>query len=260
MAVKGTHADVIRMPSLLRVVAGVVVGLGALVILQTSGLVTDGMRNEIGDSFRRPFAPHYDLPPDSLKAAKQDNVIGEYTRRGYKLNCYGNLRAEERIAKDDDYSCWALVKAAYDNIPAKMVIFLFHKGELQHVKIEFPESSFRALQGYLSRRLALAIRLDGKQSTRFGTDIYGKSLMTWITDGGLVVTSSEPTRDQPITLLWISKEAETRRICTEWERRRDVVLERVGDSLSDQLKGVLRHQQPPLPWMEASCRGISGKK
>ena len=157
---------------------------------------------EISDWFGRFNAPNFDLPPDAIVETDQASLIGEYRRRGYKLKCYGNLRPEEKISKADDYECWALVKSAYDNIPAKMVTFFFSNEKLSHVRLEFPSSSFEKLLNYLNLRLANYPRLDQIPGRRFGTDIYGKSLMVWGVKQGVVVTSESVTPGQPITLLW----------------------------------------------------------
>lgn len=150
----------------------------------------------------RIVAPNFDLPPDAISQTDQASLIGEYQRRGYDLNCYGDLRPEEKISKIDDYECWTLVESAYDNIPAKMVVFFFSKGELNHVRIEFPESSFDNLQDYLKRRLANYPRLDKKRRNNFGTDIYGKPLMVWKVKEGVVITSASATLGRPVILLW----------------------------------------------------------
>ena len=216
-------------------------------------LVPDAIKKDVDDALRRSFSPHFDLPPDATKPDMQKEVIGEYRRRGYQLECTGNAGPETRISKDDDYVCWSLIKAAYDNVPANRVVFFFRKGELQHVKVDFPERAFRPLQDYLSRRLMRAVRLDQKWPKRFGTDIYGKPLMVWATEGGLVVTSSAPTSGHPMTLLWSSKESYTRRICADWGSRRDAMLARAGEGVPESIKEMLRRQGPSLPWPEARC-------
>lgn len=179
-----------------------VVALGGVLFLVMPG----NMQYELKDALKRPFTPNFDFPPNEMKSARQDEWIAEYRRRGYELTCYGNLRPEEQLSKDDDFNCWGIIKSAYDNIPARMIVFWFHKGELQHIKIEFPESSFTPLQDYLGRHFSGVTRLDQSASAAFGTDIYGKPLMVWRTKHGVVVASNTPTPGQPLTLLWISNE------------------------------------------------------
>jgi hypothetical protein len=166
----------------------------------------DTVQHSIKDQAIRPFAPNFDLVPNKIKSARQDEWIAEYRRRGYELHCYANLRPEEQISKDDDYNCWAIIKSAYDNIPAMMLVFWFSKGELQHLKVDFPDNAFASLQNYLSRHFEGVSRLDQTSSAPFGKDIYGQPLMVWPTRYGIVVTSKAATAGQALTLLWTSKE------------------------------------------------------
>ena len=183
--------------------------LVALIFLSVAGFLALPREKQfdIRDAIKHPFAPHLDLPPDGPAATDQDTWIGEYQRRGYALKCHSRPLPEERIEESNDYVCWGLISKAYDNIPARSVIFFFSRKELRHVKVEFPESSFTALKDYLSRRLAKYPRLDLDTRHQFGTDIYGKPLMVWATANGLVTTSSAATGGQPITVLWSSRQA-----------------------------------------------------
>lgn len=160
--------------------------------------------------FERPFAPNFDLPPNQIGVVRQDDWISEYKRRGYNMHCYAALYPEDKVSKDDDYVCWAVVKSAYDNIPAKIVTFWFRKGELQHLKIDFPDSSFAQLQEFLGKHFKGMKRLDEMPGFSFDTDIYGNSLMVWPAKHGIVVTSSAPTTERPLVLLWSSKESYVR--------------------------------------------------
>ena len=162
------------------------------------------MKHEMQDTVMRVFAPQLDLPPDAAKPENQTSWIAEYRNRGYKLKCYDGLGPEEKIDKSNDYLCWGLIKSAYDNVPARSVAFYFSRQELRHVKVEFPDSSFAALQDYLGRRLARYPRLDEDPQHSFSPDIYGRPVMVWATPGGLVVTSKRATDGKPITLLWSS--------------------------------------------------------
>ncbi|MBK7664228.1 MAG: hypothetical protein IPJ21_11910 [Sterolibacteriaceae bacterium] len=172
----------------------------ALVLAQR--VLPDRYRNDFTDWLGRLTAPNFDWPPDAMARSAQAPLISEYQRRGYRLKCYGSLRTEYKIGKNDDYLCWSLIKSAYDNIPARMVTFFFAKEELTFVRLEFPESSFDRLQDYLRRRLADKPRIDQIPGQRIGTDVFGKPLMVWLAPDGLVTTSAESTPEQPITLLW----------------------------------------------------------
>ena len=187
------------------------VALGGAIYL----FLPSNMQYAVQDAIKRPFSPNFDLPPGLMKSAQQDQWIAEYKNRGYNLHCYANLRPEEKISADDDYNCWAIVKSAFDNVPAQMVVFWFHKGELQHIKIEFPDSSFKPLQAFLARHFEGVNRLDQQSNRSFGNDIYGKPLMVWPTQHGIVVTSKESTAEQSLTLLWTSREKLTRDLLTD---------------------------------------------
>lgn len=196
----------VRWKFIFSLVALVVLGSASYLVLPAN------VQYALQDAVKRPFAPNFDLPPNQMKSARQDDWIAEYRNRGYDLHCYGNLRPEEQASKDDDYNCWGIIKSAYDNIPARMIVFWFHKGELQHIKIELPESSFASLQDFLGRHFEGVTRLDQSPNSRFGKDVYGKPLMVWATKHGIVVASNAPTSGQPLTLLWTSKEKLTRDI------------------------------------------------
>ncbi|HSD36840.1 MAG TPA: hypothetical protein VLC92_04995 [Rhodocyclaceae bacterium] len=160
-----------------------------------------GVRHEIEDWIARWTAPDFDWPPDDITARDQAGLVAEMGRRGYKLTCYSGLQPEEKIGPNDDYLCWAIIKSAYDNVPARMVSFSFTNKKLSSVKLEFPESSFEALQSYLSRRLQ---QYPGGPSSRH-KDIFGKPIFVWDVKDAQIMTS-EPTSGKPITLLWSADE------------------------------------------------------
>lgn len=164
------------------------------------------VRYEIQDWFTRLTAKNFDWPPDEFSAREQNDLIGELNRRGYKLNCYPGGLPEDKVG-NSDYVCWFVIKSAYDNIPARMVMLFFENKKLSNVKIEFPESSFPLVQSYLLRRLEYDTRLDTARGLKKFKDIYGQKTMVWLTKNGTVTTSSEPTSRQPITVLWTSKES-----------------------------------------------------
>lgn len=158
------------------------------------------MRHDMEDRFERlVYGKNFDWPPDGFKAQAQADLVEELRRKGYRLKCYDDPRPEEKIAPRDDYFCWFVVRSAYDNVPAKAVTLTFAKGRLANVKVEFPDSSFRKLDDYLSRRLERYPHSDG-----VSRDIFGKPITVWQVSNALVMTSAEPTEDQPLTVLWSS--------------------------------------------------------
>jgi len=155
-------------------------------------------RHEIEDWIARLHAMNFDLPPDDFYAQGQTELVGELQRRGYELTCFGSLQVEEKIDKSDDYLCWFVIKSAFDDIPARTVTLFFSKEKLSNAKLEFPASSFERLSSYLTSRL----QAYPKSSSPRDVDIFGKPLKVWQTKSGVVITSEEPTKNKPITLLW----------------------------------------------------------
>jgi hypothetical protein len=155
---------------------------------------------QMGDAIERINAPDFGWNLDMIEPWEQTAVISDYERRGYKLKCYGNLRVEERITKDEDYQCWAIIKSAY-NIPAKIVTFSFKKQKLMLVRLEFKEKAYEELHSYLNKKMAHSERLDTQPGHDFGVDTYGKRLVVWRTRYG-IVTSSEYTPNHNNIVLW----------------------------------------------------------
>lgn len=162
-------------------------------------------RYEIQDWYARLGEPVLIESPDSFTKRPQADLIREYKNRGHKLTCYGNLQKEERIVAQNDYLCSAHINTAYDGIPARLVTFFFTKGELSDVRIEFPSSSFKKIQSYLSRLLANRKRLDTLPQYDFGVDNMGGKLMVWAVPNGLLITSDSQVPGDIVVLLWTSR-------------------------------------------------------
>lgn len=177
--------------------------LFAVLIVAGYRALPDQLRYQLSDAWHRQFAPDFDWLPDSMENLRQEAVIKEYERKGFRLKCYGNLRSEEKIGKESDYLCWALVKNAYGDIPARMVSFFFTRGELRHVRLELPQQSFEPLRNYLSHKLRRAHRIEQQVDLRAddGTD---RPPLIWMMRKGLL-SLSEPPADQPALMLWSSR-------------------------------------------------------
>ena len=160
------------------------------------------------------------LPPDAFAAEFQHQVVEEYRRRGYKLNCYGDLRPEERIHPADDYICYAPLKSSMDNVDTTSITMTFTEGRMTAVRLELPEESFEGMQGYLAKRLASNPRVDKLPWINLGTDAFGKPLMAWLVQGGMLITALQPTKGKTVILLWESRE---RFMCRGDKRRSDSV-------------------------------------
>lgn len=156
----------------------------------------------IDDWYARIGQPAFAISPDSFTTLPQAEVIREYTNRGHKLKCYGNLQREERIHDNNDYPCSAHISTAYDGIPARLVTFFFAGGELTDVRLEFPSSSYQKLLSYLSRKLENRRRLDKLPQYDFGTDNMGGKLLVWAVPDGIVVTSDSEVKGDITVLMW----------------------------------------------------------
>lgn len=155
------------------------------------------MRYEIEDSFERISSPDFNVPLNNVSSRNKNDIISEFTNKGYNLKCYGDLRKEEKVGKYNDYVCWAVIKSLYNNIPARRITFYFYKNNLAHVRIEFPESSFDKLYEKLSLQLN-----DTHSAFNFKSDKYGQKLKVWKVKGGIVTTSRVKTPNQYNIVLW----------------------------------------------------------
>lgn len=162
-------------------------------------------RYEIDDWYARIGQPAFTTSPDTFTTHPQAEIIREYTNRGHKLKCYGDLRREERINRNNDYICSGHISTAYDGIPARLVTFLFFKHELIAVRIEFPSTSYPKVLDYLTRKLGDQRRLDTRPGANFGTDNLGGKLLVWAVPDGIVVTSDSQVKGDITVLMWSSR-------------------------------------------------------
>lgn len=150
------------------------------------------------DWYERQGTPTFTEPPYSFSPRSQEQIIAENQARGHKLICYGDLKGNERIRASNDYVCIAPISTAYDDIPARSVVFFFSKGKLEQVRMEFPAGSFPELQDYLSKELAGYQRIFNQH----GTDPYGKPLNVWPLNHGELMVSAEDTPGETQIVLW----------------------------------------------------------
>ena len=68
--------------------------------------------------------------------------------------------------------------------------------------------------------LASNPRVDKLPSANLGTDAFGKPLMAWLVQDGMLITALQPTRGKTVILLWESRE---RFLCRGAKRRSDSV-------------------------------------
>jgi len=253
------------MPRMLKALAAV--GLLGIVVLW---FALPDVRDELIDSVKRLSAPEFILAPYEMKAQPQDAWISEYQNLGYGLKCYGNLRPEEHISRDDDYACHAIIKSAYEGIPARLVSFHFHKGSLQHIRLEFPEKSFDQLHAYLNRYFSGVTRLDQLPRAAFDPDVFGKSLMAWPARNGVLATSKEAMPGQPVILLWTSKEALMRDLQEKKQKalmelqklqaeKEEAVSNAVDNNVATPTESQQAAPQEPIPAKQTAVPGKRAK-
>src|SRR4051794_29476297 len=111
--------NILKMKKLLFVVA-----LGVVGVLLASKFMSNQDRYKIQDAIERINAPDFNWDLNGIEPWDRAAVVRDYERRGYKLHCASNLRVEEKITKNEDEQCWAIIKSAY-KIPANDVTFVF---------------------------------------------------------------------------------------------------------------------------------------
>lgn len=123
----------------------------AVVLVGTAYLLPKDFGQDVSDRFTALRAPNFDHPLSTFQESSKSDIVRKYNARGYSLVCYENLRPEEQVSKDEDCACWMPIKSAYNNIPARMVTFFFVQEKLNHVRLQFPDSSFDQVQDYLAK-------------------------------------------------------------------------------------------------------------
>jgi len=188
---------------IIRVAVLLVVGAA---LVSTAYLLPKNFKHDLSDRLVGLKAPNFDHPLNKFHENSQSDIIREYNARGFTLTCYGNLRPEERVSSTEDYVCWMPIKSAYNNIPARMVTFFFSQEKLNHVRLEFPDSSSDQVQEYLGKKLSSERRLDMLPQYRARTNIYGEPLMIWDVKGGVIQTPAKATPGQLFMVLWTRRE------------------------------------------------------
>ena len=188
---------------IIRVAVLLIVGA---VLVTTAYLLPENFKHDLSDRLVALRAPNFDHPLNKFHESSQSDIIREYNARGFTLTCYGNLRPEEQVSSTEDYACWMPINSAYSNIPARMVTFFFSQEKLNHVRLEFPDSSSDQVQEYLGKKLSSEQRLDMLPQYRARTNIYGESLMMWEVNGGVIQTPSKVTPGHLFMVLWTRRE------------------------------------------------------
>jgi hypothetical protein len=187
-------------------------------IILVAGILTvwfglPDLRDALIAHVKRLSAPALMLPPNDMKPHPQAQWLEAYRSLGYDLHCNGNPAPQARVSADDDTVCSAIIKS-YDGVPADTVDFLFHKSELQHIRIGFPDASMEALQAHLSDAFSKSRRLDQLP----GAEMFGKNVHVWPVAEGVVIVPRTVTPNQPVTLVWTSKSSLLRDLEAKKER------------------------------------------
>lgn len=188
---------------------------------------------------KRLSAPAFVLAPNDMKPQPQAQWLEAYRSLGYDLQCNGNPAPQARVSTDDDTVCTAIIKS-YDGIPADSVDFLFHKGELQHIRIGFPDTSMEALQAHLNDAFSKSRRLDQQP----GAEIFGKNVHVWPVAEGVVIVPRTVAPNQPLTLIWTSKSS----LLRDLEAKKDRAMQEL-QKLREKTQSA---QAVPVPVVETA--------
>lgn len=143
--------------------------------------------------FIRIGAPNFDTHLDAIEQTNENSVMDEFKRRGYKFKCF-------------NHQCYARIKSAYDDIPAREIGLHFQDKKLLSICIEFPDSSFEKLNNYLNHRLVNYQKADQIPGIYLGSkDSFGKPLIVWSVNKGFIAASALPTPGEILSLRWINK-------------------------------------------------------
>lgn len=94
---------------------------------------------------------HFTEPVDSFSEKRLPDILRELREQGFKVSCRGKLFADEKFSHHNDQVCWAPLETFANNIPATTVTFFFAKNRTIGVNLDFPMSSYEAVQDYVER-------------------------------------------------------------------------------------------------------------
>jgi len=153
------------------------------------------MQNKSSDDYQ--YIPEFNTELAYLTDTEQDMMLEEYKFQGFDLECFSNLKPNEKISEKDDYLCGSNIESAY-NIPAKHMAIFFSKNKLTNVRLEFPNSSFELLKKHLEKTLKNYTRLDLRPG-----NTLDDSIIAWKTNNGIIATNKR--LEGKILVLWSSK-------------------------------------------------------
>ncbi len=148
----------------------------------------------------------FDRPLDAFRISDNRDLVERFRRQGIDLSCSVPVERANRISEEDALVCWGWIASAWD-IPATQLALFFNKeGQLNYVRVEFPTSSFGAVQSYL-RDLERTGRCPFYEGLG-GFDAAYQRIDGWFcspySPNGLVTANGFLYSNEPAIVLWTS--------------------------------------------------------
>lgn len=147
------------------------------------------------------WAYHFE---DFTSGISREHLQKYLSQEGFRMRCYGNLKAEERLEPDDKEVCWTIANST-DGIPSRMITFWFGNEGLRQIRMDFSRSEWPDVQKWFDRQGSLLVGNFGREQG--GQLIVGRRGKT-----GLILTSA-PGPLNWVMVLWQSREILQERSC-----------------------------------------------
>lgn len=152
--------------------------------------------------------------------------------KGYSLKCYGNLRSEESVRRDDKSACSVAIENAW-GVPASMTAFTFGDDGLRTQLLRFPEASWPQVRQQLDQ-------MGQHLPQAFGIDPETRGAVSgWRMNSGLVFAAAPP-KGKELTVLWTAKKV----VAIDHCPNQGVAAKRIRQSYSVPIKQL---------WPEIDC-------
>jgi uncharacterized membrane protein YidH (DUF202 family) len=159
------------------------------------------------DEQERQTAPNWAYHFDDFTAGVSREHLQKYlSQEGFRMRCYGNLKAEERLEPDDKEVCWTIANST-DGIPSRMITFWFGDEGLRQIRMDFSKSEWPEVQKWFEGQGSLLFGNFGREQG--GQLIVGRRGKT-----GLVLTAA-PGPLNSVMVLWQSREILQERSCAK---------------------------------------------
>lgn len=149
------------------------------------------------------WAYHFE---DFTAGISRENLQKHLGQEGFRMRCYGNLKAEERLEPDDKEVCWTIANNT-DGIPSRMITFWFGDDGLRQIRMDFGKSEWPAVQKWFEGQGSFLFGNFGREQG--GQLIVGRRGKT-----GLILTAA-PGPLNSVMVLWQSREILQQRSCAK---------------------------------------------